>query len=52
MKNSVIIPSYNGAKRVTKTLESLERQVILPDEVIIVIDGSTDNTEEILRSRD
>jgi GT2 family glycosyltransferase len=52
MKNSVIIPSYNGAKRVIKTLESLEKQVVLPDEVIIVIDGSTDNTEEILRSRD
>lgn len=45
---SVIIPTYNGAHKVVNALESLCRQTIAPDEVLVVIDGSTDNTREAI----
>lgn len=45
---SVIIPSYNGANRISRLLHALEEQDIKNFETIVVIDGSTDNTEEIL----
>lgn len=43
---SVIIPAYNQADKITKTLTSLERQSYRDFEVIIVDDGSTDNLSE------
>lgn len=43
---SIIIPVYNQAKTLIKTLESLEAQTIADYEVIIVNDGSKDNVEE------
>lgn len=52
MRISVIIPTYNGAHKVTNVLKYLEQQSRLPDETIVVIDGSTDNTEEVLRTSD
>lgn len=45
---SVIIPTYNGAHKVKNLLHRLELQTQLPDEVIVVVDGSTDGTEAIL----
>lgn len=51
MSISVIIPTYNGAHKIMQLLEKLEAQTCMPDELIIVIDGSTDNTEFLLRSR-
>jgi O-antigen biosynthesis protein len=46
-KVSVIVCSYNGGKTLDRCLASL-RQVEYPDyEVILVDDGSTDNTREI-----
>ncbi|MGB7840595.1 MAG: glycosyltransferase, partial [Terrimicrobiaceae bacterium] len=46
-KVSVIVCSYNGAKTLDRCLESLKR-IDYPDyEVILVDDGSTDNTQEI-----
>ncbi len=45
---SVIIPTYNGEKYIGKTLESLYTNDEKIFEVIVVIDGSTDNTEEIV----
>ncbi len=38
---SVIIPYFNADKYIEETLQSLFNQTILPDEVIIVNDGST-----------
>lgn len=49
MKVSVIIPTYNGAGRILNLIRSLERQTVLPHEVIIVIDGSTDSTADLLK---
>lgn len=44
---SIIIPSYNRATLVDKTLQSLEKQSRSDFQVIIVDHGSTDNTEEV-----
>lgn len=45
---SVVIPTYNGAHRIAKLLHALEKQDVSDFETIVVIDGSTDGTEEIL----
>lgn len=48
-KMSVIICSYNGASTTESCLRSMER-IRYPDfEVVFVDDGSTDNTQEILK---
>jgi glycosyltransferase involved in cell wall biosynthesis len=49
---SVIIPVYNGAKTIAETVECLLRQSLEPAEIIVVDDGSTDETPELLRSFD
>jgi glycosyltransferase involved in cell wall biosynthesis len=48
MNISVIIPTYNGAHKVVKVLASLLSQSKLPDEVLVVVDGSTDDTKAII----
>ncbi len=45
---SVIIPTYNRASLVVEALESVFAQTYKEHEVIVVDDGSTDNTREIL----
>ena len=51
MKLSIIIPTYNsGEVYLSECLDSIASQTILPHEVLVVNDGSTDNTEEILES--
>ncbi|HZJ40866.1 MAG TPA: glycosyltransferase family A protein [Candidatus Saccharimonadales bacterium] len=47
---SVIIPLYNGEKTIVKTLTSLINQTYQDFEVIIINDGSTDNSEVIASS--
>lgn len=51
IKTSVIIPTYNGVHKVVQALDSLLQQTHLPDELILVIDGSTDHTHQIVVSR-
>jgi glycosyltransferase involved in cell wall biosynthesis len=46
---SVVIPTYNGAKKITKLLQKLAIQTFSDFETIIVNDGSTDNTLETIR---
>jgi glycosyltransferase involved in cell wall biosynthesis len=52
MSISTIIPTYNRAELLKNALESVINQTFPPDEVIVVDDGSTDNTEEIVLSFD
>ena len=44
MKISVVIPAYNAARFLPRCLESVFAQTLKPVEVIVVDDGSTDNT--------
>ena len=46
---SVIIPTFNCARFLPQTLESVLAQTYRAFEVIVVNDGSTDNTEEVIR---
>ncbi len=55
-KVSIIIPAYNEEKRIKKTLEhynsyfkNLKKEKKLDFEIIIVISGTTDKTEEIVK---
>ena len=47
---SVVIPTYNRARQVEAALKSVLAQTYSEFEAIIVDDGSTDRTMEILRS--
>lgn len=49
-KISVVIPSYNSEKCIRETLESVLRQTLPPHEIIVVDDGSKDNTAAVVRS--
>lgn len=47
---SIIVPTYNRARLIKKTLLSLLDQEYREFEIIVVDDGSTDNTEEVIHS--
>lgn len=50
MSIAVIIPAYNAAKYIAETLQSVLNQTLAPTEVIVVDDGSNDETAEIAES--
>ncbi len=45
---SVIIPAYNAEKTILETIKSLQKQTFSNFELIVVNDGSTDKTLELL----
>jgi len=47
---SLIIPCYNGAAFIGEAIDSALGQSIRPDEIIVVDDGSTDSTAEVIAS--
>ena len=50
MKISVIIPAYNAGATLREALDSVQAQNHAPHEVIVVDDGSSDDTGDIARS--
>ncbi|MBV5323521.1 glycosyltransferase family 2 protein, partial [bacterium] len=46
---TILIPTYNRANLILESLESVFAQSYRDFEIIIVDDGSTDNTAEVLR---
>ncbi|AGA91757.1 glycosyl transferase [Thioflavicoccus mobilis 8321] len=49
MKTSIIIPAHNEASVITATLASILCQVDRGDEVIVVCNGCTDNTADLVK---
>jgi len=47
---SVIMPTYNRAHLIAESLDCVLHQTYAQWECIIVDDGSTDNTDDILKS--
>lgn len=51
IKISVIIPSYNRAKLLARALDSVLQQTRPVDEIVVVDDGSTDETRALLEEQ-
>ncbi len=49
MNISVVIPTYNRYELLKRALNSVYSQNYLPKEVIVIDDGSTDNTKKIIQ---
>lgn len=48
IKVSVIVPVYNGEAFLRRSIESLVNQTLEEIEIILINDGSTDNTQQII----
>lgn len=49
MKVSIITPCYNAANHIAATIQSIQQQTLSDWELLIVDDGSTDNSADIVR---
>lgn len=47
---SVVIPAYNAEHTVLQTIESVQKQTFSDIEIIVINDGSTDKTLDLLRN--
>ena len=50
MKISIITPCYNASLYIPRTIQSVQNQTITDWEMIIIDDGSTDNSAEIVKN--
>jgi glycosyltransferase involved in cell wall biosynthesis len=48
MTVSVVVPTFNSARTVGHCLDSILRQTVTPDEIIVIDDGSIDDTTTIV----
>jgi glycosyltransferase involved in cell wall biosynthesis len=48
LKVSVVIPTYNHARFLSQAIDSVCSQTLAPYEVIVIDDGSTDDTQNVL----
>ena len=46
---SVIVPCFNGSRFLPRVLESIVRQTRPADEILVVDDGSTDGSQNVIR---
>lgn len=47
---TVIVPAYNEAESIADTIRSLQAQTIQPEEIVVVDDGSSDETGAVARA--
>jgi GT2 family glycosyltransferase len=47
---SIVIPNWNGLEHLPTCLRSISAQTLRPDEVIVVDNGSTDGSQEYIRT--
>lgn len=50
MKLSVVIPAYNAENTIERCILSIQNQIYNDLEIIVINDGSTDNTEKIIKA--
>lgn len=50
MNYIVIVPAYNEAANIGRLIQSIVKQTMLPKQLIIVDDGSTDQTAELVKA--
>lgn len=50
MKISVVVPAYNEERCIGRCIEAIQNQTILPHEIIVVNNASTDRTASIAKS--
>ena len=46
---SIVVPVFNGSATIAQTVECLLNQSLTPREILIIDDGSTDNTADVLK---
>ena len=49
-KVSLIVPIYNSSKYLKKCLDSLVNQTLKDIEIILINDGSTDDSEKLIKN--
>ena len=47
---TVLIPAYNEEKSIADTIRSVQAQTVVPDEIIVIDDCSTDRTGDVARA--
>jgi glycosyltransferase involved in cell wall biosynthesis len=49
-KIACVVPSYNHADFIDEAIRSVLRQTLAPERMVVVDDGSRDNSVEIIRA--